>query len=528
MYNIDSIVNSQNNIQDIPTAGTQDNKTVDIRIVDDSKDQKEDILNLEHSVTKVSKETNQQQKRIDDLSKGDKIEGGVIKQSEQNINVKTEYQINMVKEEIVNVNDISNSNITHFENIGQNPPQTSLVHGNLNKVLSENGKVNTDSYVNNNNVSVVHSRVNNFNSEVKHALTPLNIVSQQPTHSPQLPIPSPNYPVQTRVIQTDAPPPANQTQSGGCSNNQNHHQYHNIKSINDLDNSNKVQLINASSHLLPNNTTYVPIINNNYINSPHTTSQNNSNNVVVGKIEDGNENNRNCGNGDNELSSLLVDKIEIAKVTLQNALRSSEDLITKKEMRTLKQILEEPIAENDLTLNTTSFMETAGKDGCTPPIIQPNMQIGDGRSLFNSIPVPTTKTNNGFTVLNVPNVTFQPPPKKPKLSKIDVATMRKKLRREKRMKPRNSENKQPNKENISKNGDCSKKYDTTTDFGVKVCGYSDSSNSSVYSTSDCESEYSDIDISITSGPPLKLDNKPEKLSFLQVFGLTTHSEKNSK
>jgi hypothetical protein len=38
----------------------------------------------------------------------------------------------------------------------------------------------------------------------------------------------------------------------------------------------------------------------------------------------------------------------------------------------------------------------------------------------------------------------------------------------------------------------------------------------------------DVDLWIKSGPPSKLDLRPEKVKFLEMFGLTTHTKKNCK
>lgn len=99
-----------------------------------------------------------------------------------------------------------------------------------------------------------------------------------------------------------------------------------------------------------------------------------------------------------------------------------------------------------------------------------------------------SETGSSFTVLNIPNLTFQPPPvKRQKLSKIDVATFRRRLRRGRR------------KPDI------------------------DDSTSSASSDDEAEQQ---VDLWIRSGPPCKLDLKPEKVRFLEIFGLTTYSKRN--
>lgn len=442
MYNIESIVNCQNNVHDVPP-----DRAEDVHV-------KETIAEtLKNSEPQILQTNEVNQKNSLDIN-AEKVEASVIQFSEQKVKcVDEENAISVSGGDVVQIGVASSNN--HNNQLIENMP----TQNNVNEIITrlEDEKFRKDGHV---NIVSVH-KVNDISSDAKHALTPLNIVSQQ-THSPQLPIPSPNYPVQTQVMQAtiDIPNPA----QSGCSN---------LKLSDD-----KVQLsVNSYTTQLPN--TYVPIINNNYINSPHSTSQND-----VGK--------NSCAshsilmNGQNDSLKNKTDKV---KATWNRTLKTCEDS-NKKELN---------------------------KNMDTP-------KIADGKTFINSIPLPkTNRDGNGFTVLNVPNVNFQPPAKKPKLSKIDIATMRKKHRREKRMEINNDK---VNKENINKLSDNQNRSEM--DFGIRVYGYSDSSNSSVYSTSEYDSECSDIDINITSGPPLKLDDKPEKLNFLQIFGLTTHKDKNSK
>lgn len=234
-------------------------------------------------------------------------------------------------------------------------------------------------------------------AEVKHARTPLNTVNQE-THSPQLPIPSPNYPVQAEAQ-------------------------------------------------LPN--TIVPTINNNYITTPHATSQ--------------------C------------------------------DL---KENATLSAECCQPHSNNDKSdLKQTDHLELG------------ETKRNNTAAHLNRANLPVTKTEksrppeqpeNSFTVLNIPNLSFQAPlpSKKPKLSKIDLATLKRKMRRKKRLK---------------------------SAAKVKVEGgrCTDTSGSS-YSSTESEGECPNADLWIRAGPPSKPDLKPEKVEFLKLFGLTTHTEKNCK
>lgn len=222
-------------------------------------------------------------------------------------------------------------------------------------------------------------------SEVKHARTPLNTIIQQ-THSPQLPVPSPNYPIPT-------------------------------------DGFSKVDTI-------------VPTVNNNYIMMPPTTSQ--------------------CESKENVTDS------------------------------------HSPHSNRLNGVNDSRQIENLDCNECETNTQCDNQKSAEGES-------------SSFTVLNIPNLNFHTPPtKRQKLSKIDLATMRRKMRRQKMRKCDN--------EQLKNGAECN--------MG--------SSNSSICSSSDSESDGSEIDLWIRSGPPCKLDSSPNKLSFLKMFGLTTHNEKNCK
>lgn len=280
-------------------------------------------------------------------------------------------------------------------------------------------------------------------SEVKHACTPVNNVP--PTHSPQLPIPSPNYPVQTQSV-TETTPTAE---------------------------SNNHQKMHAADMHIPN--TNVPTINNNYISAPQPTSQNELlKNKTYSSIET--VQNENPNNESQNISNSSGNNVELAEETVK--------------VDTPNSVSEAP----------------APKKLC---------EVSESRK--SSEPA-NVKENSQYTVLNVPNLNFNvPATKKPKLSKIDVAILKRKLRRQKRNNCTKSKTLPAEK--------ISPKY--ATDFGVSVFGYSDSSSSSMYSSSEYESD-SEVDLWIKSGPPCKPDLKPEKLKFLQIFGLTTHNEKDCK
>lgn len=308
--------------------------------------------------------------------------------------------------------------------------------------------LNQNTHEHNLNESLYNSNVYKYHdlySEVKHARTPVNNVP--PTHSPQLPIPSPNYPVQTQSV-TETTPTAE---------------------------SNNHQKTHADVHI-PN--TNVPTINNNYISAPQPTSQSE---LLKNKT----------------YSSIETVRNEHPNNESRNILNSSENSIGLAE-ETAKVDKPNATCEAAATKNLRDASES-------PKISEPAAM--------------TVKENSQYTVLNVPNLNFHVlPTKKQKLSKIDMAILKRKLRRQKR-------NTCYKNKPIAAAVKLGPKY--ATDFGVTVFGYSDSSSSSMYSSSEYESD-SEVDLWIKSGPPCKPDLKPEKLKFLQIFGLTTHNEKDCK
>ncbi|KAJ8931607.1 hypothetical protein NQ314_015469 [Rhamnusium bicolor] len=274
-------------------------------------------------------------------------------------------------------------------------------------------------------------------SEVKHAQTPINNVPPLQTHSPQLPIPSPNYPVQSQSI----------LETSGC------------RKTNDLPN------------------TVVPTINNNYITTPQSTSHNDLNKI------------------DNQTHSI----------------ESLNEPVNKSSVKYNEQLTNFNLSECNIKVNTkTEF--TNLKKTCVQLRSRKNKR--SKKSTINTI-----VAGNNFTVLNVPNIPFHGPPvKRQKLSKIDIATIRQKIRRN-RKGPRIRERKRFLIHNDK----------FTTDFGVTVIGYSDSSSSSssVFSSSDSDIDDNPVDLWIKSGPPCKPKLGSDKLKFLSLFELTTHNLKNS-
>nr|XP_022915892.1 uncharacterized protein LOC111425848 isoform X1 [Onthophagus taurus] len=317
----------------------------------------------------------------------------------------------------------------------------------------------------------VVDKLANSNAEVKHAFTPMNAMSQHTqTHSPQLPLPSPNYPVQSRLSQTDL--------------------------------SYKME-----------GETNVPIVNNNYLNTPHVPSQ-----VCNGAPESivlPNEHNFDIEkmlNTDHQDKFVHQDSINKSSYTI--LFDNIEQQQKTPNNNNISVIIENTRKNNSLIiLEDVKHLHNQVVDR------KQNENVEQQHQKNNNIIRYFDK--NSRTVLNVPNLHLQPPIKRPKLSKLDRNTMK---RKEKRLR-RDGNKVKVNKENIDSGVDQSKCV--MTDFGVKVYSYSDSSCSSIYSTSDFESDTPDVDLEIRSGPRPIVDRTPEKLEFLEIFGLTTYEAKNS-
>ena len=335
-----------------------------------------------------------------------------------------------------------------------------------------------------------------LSSEVKHARTPLDIISDQQTHSPQLPpIPSPNYPVQTQLSMTDVTTsPAN--------NNPTTVQTH----------------LNQNAHAarLPNNT-YVPtIVNNNYIKkASNTTSQRDVSRIdYVPRLVIDSHGSEECQKGDEYLIANSHKTVYVGEegaecssgATDIKVLNTNDELVNYDVTNGYEDVtFESSKTEHKSFLDSVGFCDKLNMDEEVRDEMKPNNKDG---------------VTTVFTVLNVPNVSFQPPIKRQKLSKIDLAMMKRKMRRRNKLKHSSC---------ASKGGErLNHKKTYAVDYGVQVYGYSDSSESSVYTSSDCDSDSLEIDTRIMSGPPLKLDVSTEKMEFLNVFGLTSHKTRNCK
>ncbi|XP_060536749.1 uncharacterized protein LOC132708424 isoform X2 [Cylas formicarius] len=126
---------------------------------------------------------------------------------------------------------------------------------------------------------------------------------------------------------------------------------------------------------------------------------------------------------------------------------------------------------------------------------------------------PESVLTQSSTILNIPNFAISVSnlqlSKRPKLSKIDIAILRRKARRQKKL------SKITNRKNAL-NGT----------YGTML-NLSDDVLSSSGTSSDSDREEPPYDLWIRSGPPLKPDLSSTKLDFLSLFELTTHCRRNT-
>lgn len=146
--------------------------------------------------------------------------------------------------------------------------------------------------------------------------------------------------------------------------------------------------------------------------------------------------------------------------------------------------------------------------------VPPKQRIKRKLSCSPDSGVPSKKAikSNYTTVLNIPSFTVSMPPlrpnRKPKISKLDLATLRKKARRQRRM--------------------CRISEVNNSGNGASILGTSLNHIDSSSSSSDSDDETSsNIDLWIKSGPPLRIPPTRKQLSFLKLFELTTYAGKNS-
>ncbi|XP_018335742.1 uncharacterized protein LOC108744461 isoform X2 [Agrilus planipennis] len=264
-------------------------------------------------------------------------------------------------------------------------------------------------------------------ADVKHASTPVStVVTVDQTHSPQLPVPSPNYPIQS----------------------------HSSSYTNDF-------------------TTSTITFNDNI----------NTRNVFI--IEDAHV----------KISPLEKDMSKFDDTLFSNSERNQNETVSLEKNNICKQ---EMMSHNNQSLeahkNVKILIEKMNENcPLTNKVLSSEVQF------IKNVPLSADKPSTAIkTVLNIPTPHCQPPVKRQKISKLDLAIQRRKIRRKRSTKLKLV------KENCLIDSERSNSY-------------SDESSDS--------SEFPDL--WIKSGPPMKNSITSEKLEFLQLFGLTTHSKKNS-
>lgn len=278
-------------------------------------------------------------------------------------------------------------------------------------------------------------------SDAKQARTPL--VASQHTHSPQLPAPSPNYPIQSQIVTPE---------------------------------------VDKDTRNIPNRN--VPILNNNYISNNASTQQSDASQMKISEAKQQAIQNKKYK------ETTTNDKPK--KRPVEKFVIISNEIIAHAKTD-INNTVNNDYSNNKLENNTDNNFINNNK--------QPDIMLNTS---INSNDVPFTQSSQQlFTVLNVPIVSklrLALEERKPAVSKLDLMTARRRIRRFRRL----------------KNKPKTKPLDET--------------DSSVYSSSDSDSDdgLPKVDLWIKSGPPLKPDYRPNKLRFLKIFGLTTHYNKNGK
>ncbi|CAH0550836.1 unnamed protein product [Brassicogethes aeneus] len=141
----------------------------------------------------------------------------------------------------------------------------------------------------------------------------------------------------------------------------------------------------------------------------------------------------------------------------------------------------------------------------------------DGGGEFTVLIIPSLKHSNHDMLINSQM-------KKVKVSRIEFAMRKRKLR-----KLRRTTNKETPKSKKSKleqaSSTSSKNGVVTMEWGIPVVGYSNSDTSSSCNSSDYDSDPCPVDLNIKNGPAQK--PSPEKIHFLNHFGLATPGQKDS-
>ncbi|KAK4884862.1 hypothetical protein RN001_001133 [Aquatica leii] len=194
---------------------------------------------------------------------------------------------------------------------------------------------------------------------------------------------------------------------------------------------------------------------------------------------------------------------------------SSTTHVETKERESLNNITIKDLLSNNTKINNNNVND---KDIC---------DVGDENKMIHNV----ENNESSCIVLNVPLInSHQPPQKKQKLSKIDVATRKRKQRREKHNLKRSLVDEENIKLKIKKERLVFERITThkgtITDFGLPVFGYSDSDSSSSYTSSEYETD-TEVEFCNLQKLTTQSDFRQEKLNFLQLFGLITYRKRNA-
>lgn len=374
-------------------------------------------------------------------------------------------------------------------------------------------------------------KYHDLSSEVKHAHTPINVAQ---THSPQLPMPSPNYPVQTQLSMDSSQTPTFPT---------------NLESFSAAVSSNSTSYVHNT---LPPNT-YVPTLNNNYISAPQITSQSDvkENTFVKRDLPNPAINTESyvepitsiVNNKSYKLTTNLSETNNLNNKGLSDASFDNTPYLSKVNPTLNAKVQQQPKCDLKETLNHPALPEYAQKHS------ENQNDFSNSFSTFNSTHAEQKMMNcldyvkiqnivnacqkrglNSdikFTVLNVPTLSYQSPPsKKQGLSRIDVAIMKRKQRLQKRVSKHQVRTKE-NKSGLENSTENLSDSNVTTEHGIPIYGYPDSPESNICSEDESDSDSSNsVDLWIKAGPPCKPVLTSEKLKFMRGVDLVTLNKRD--
>ncbi|KAF5296134.1 hypothetical protein FQR65_LT10304 [Abscondita terminalis] len=406
-------------------------------------------------------------------------------ESHLNVNIMEETTNKDVKPRVININDVIDKINTSTENCNSKDGGVSIMlypgvqitnNTNANQTEVEDVTAITKYEIKSEpqislseqTLTTTAMKTLDRSSEIKHAQTPVNTTIHQ-SHSPQLPISSPSYPVQTHL-----------SSEFDCS---------------------KITIIESNA---------------NYNKTAHNFFDNSEAQNCI-KLDDSKT------NYDDESVIQIPNVIDVQRWCIflgftSTTFDASTSNVEVKEHKSLNNITIKDLLSNNTDINKTDAYEADDEKEGKKNLKKDNVSLGNNE--------------NPCIVLNIPLInSYQPPQKKPKISKIDIATRKRKERRERHCLKKAPADQEKVKLKVKKERIVFERITThkgtVTDFGVPVFGYSDSESSSSYTGSEYESDDVNSDVSTVLDFTKSSELTRNKLNFLQLFGLVTYRKRNA-